>query len=133
MSAGNSIIWKFKKQSVVTLFSCEVKYIAASYTARVAIWLRNLIDEIGFTILIISSPISIAIDNQEAIAIIKIGVFSRRTKYINIRYYHFREYIEQNIIDPYYISTSEMLADGFTKALGRLKFATFATFIDIHD
>jgi hypothetical protein len=57
------------------------------------------------------------------------NISSRRTKHINIRYHHFREYIEQDIIDPYYISTSEMLTDGFTKALGRLKFGTFATSI----
>jgi hypothetical protein len=56
-------------------------------------------------------------------------VSSRRTRYINIRYYYFREYIEQGIIDSYYVSTNEMLADGFIKALGRLKFITFATSI----
>jgi hypothetical protein len=60
------------------------------------------------------------------------GVFSRRTKYINIRYHYFREYIEQGIFDPYYIFTSEMLVDNFIKALDRLKFVTFATFIGIH-
>jgi hypothetical protein len=70
-----------------------------------------------------------AVDNQEIIAIIKIGTFNRRTKYINIRYYYFREYIKQNIIDSYYIPISEILADEFIKALGRLKFTTFATSI----
>jgi hypothetical protein len=69
------------------------------------------------------------VDNQGAIVIIKINIFSRRTKYINIRYYHFREYIKQNIINSYYVSISEILADGFIKALDRLKFITFATFI----
>jgi hypothetical protein len=63
---------------------------------------------------------------------VKIDISNRRTKYINIRYYYFREYIEQNIINPYYISTSEMLTDGFIKALDRLKFATFATSIGMH-
>ena len=70
-----------------------------------------------------------AVDNQGAIAITKMGAPNRRTRYINIRYHHFREYTEQGIIDPYYVPTSEMLANGFTKALGRLKFTTFATSI----
>jgi hypothetical protein len=61
------------------------------------------------------------------------GAPSRRTKYINIRYHYFREYIEQGIIDFYYISTSEMLINGFIKALGRLKFAIFITSISMHD
>jgi hypothetical protein len=60
-------------------------------------------------------------------------VLNRRTKYINIKYYYFREYTEQNIIDFYYISTSEILTDSFIKALDRLKFVTFATSIGMHD
>jgi hypothetical protein len=60
------------------------------------------------------------------------GAPTRRTRHINIRYHHFREYTEQGIIDPYYIPTSEMVADGFTKALDFLKFAAFATFIGMH-
>jgi hypothetical protein len=59
--------------------------------------------------------------------------FSRRTKYINIRYHYFREYIKQNIIDLYYIFTNEILIDEFIKTLDRLKFAIFAISIDMHD
>jgi hypothetical protein len=77
--------------------------------------------------------IPMAVDNQETIAIIKMNALSRRTKYINIRYHYFREYIKQGIVDSYYVPTSEMLADGFTKALGRLKFTTFATSIGMQD
>jgi hypothetical protein len=76
--------------------------------------------------------ISIAVDNQKIIAIIKIDILNRCTKYINIRYYYFREYIEQGIVNPYYIPTSEMLIDDFTKSLNRLKFAMFATSISMH-
>jgi hypothetical protein len=86
-------------------------------------------DEIEFTISIISPLIPIAVDNQGTIAITKMNASSRRTRHINIRYHHFREYIKQNIVDPYYVSTSEILADGFIKALDRLKFTTFITSI----
>jgi hypothetical protein len=99
----------------------------------VATWLRNLMNEIEFIISIILPPIPIIIDNQKAIAIIKIDVSSRRTKYINIRYHYFREYIKQDIVNPYYISTSEILADSFIKALNYLKFITFATSIGMQD
>jgi hypothetical protein len=99
----------------------------------VATWLRNLMNKIEFITSIMLPPIPMAVDNQGAIAIIKMDIFSRRTRYINIRYYHFREYIKQNIIDPYYVPTSEILIDGFTKTLGRLKFTTFATSIGMQD
>jgi ABC-type sulfate transport system substrate-binding protein len=90
-------------------------------------------DKIEFIISIISPPIPMAVDNQGAIAIIKMDVPNRRTRYINIRYYHFRECTEQSIINSYYVPISEILADGFTKALGRLKFITFATSIGIQN
>ena len=86
-------------------------------------------DEIELTTSAMPPPIPMAVDNQEAIAMTKMGAPSRRTRHINIRYHHFRECTEQGIVDPYYVPTSEMLADGLTKALGRLKFTTFATSI----
>jgi hypothetical protein len=99
----------------------------------VATWLRNLINKAEFIISAMLPLIPMVIDNQGAIAIIKMDALNRRTKYINIRYYYFRECTEQGIIDFYYISTSEILVNGFTKALDRLKFATFATSIGMHD
>jgi hypothetical protein len=99
----------------------------------VATWLRNLTNKIGLTTSAISPPIPKTVDNQGVIAIIKIGALNRRTKYINIRYYQFREYSEQGIINLYYVLTSEMLANNFTKPLNRLKFITFAISIGMHD
>jgi hypothetical protein len=60
-------------------------------------------DKIGFTTSVMPPPILMAVDNQGAIAMTKMGAPSRRTKYINIRYHHFRECIEQGIVDPYYV------------------------------
>ena len=57
---------------------------------------------------------------------------NRRMKYINIKYYYFREYVKTDIVDPHYVPTNEMLADGLTKALNRLKFNTFAASIGMH-
>jgi hypothetical protein len=61
------------------------------------------------------------------------NISNRRTKYINIRYYYFREYIKQNIINSHYVFTSEMLINNFIKTLDRLKFATFTTSIGMHN
>jgi hypothetical protein len=65
-------------------------------------------NEIGFIISAMPPLISMAVDNQKTIAIIKMGVPNRHTKYINIRYYHFRECIKQDIINSYYIFTSDV-------------------------
>jgi hypothetical protein len=74
-----------------------------------------------------------AIDNQGAIALAILGSQNRRTRHINVRYHFIRDFIESGTITPHYTPTSDMLADGFTKALDRLKFATFVSFIGIRD
>jgi hypothetical protein len=74
-----------------------------------------------------------AIDNQGAIALAILGSQNRRTRHINVRYHFIRDSIESGTITPHYTPISDMLADGFTKALDRLKFATFVSFIGIRD
>jgi hypothetical protein len=73
MNAEKSIVWKSKKQSVVALFTCETEYIAASNILYVVTWLHNLLDEIKFIFLLTSLSIPLAIDNQRAIALIKMN------------------------------------------------------------
>jgi hypothetical protein len=74
-----------------------------------------------------------AMDNQGAIALIILGNQNRRMRHINVRYHYIRECIKSGTITPHYTPTSEMLADGFTKALDRLKFAIFVSFIGMRD
>jgi hypothetical protein len=73
------------------------------------------------------------IDNQGAIALATLGSQNRRTRHINVRYHFIRDSIKSGTITPYYTPTSDMLADGFIKALDRLKFATFVSSIGIRD
>jgi hypothetical protein len=74
-----------------------------------------------------------AMDNQGAIALAILRSQNRRTRYINVRYHYIRECIKSGIIAPHYTPISEMLADRFTKALDRLKFATFVSSIGMRD
>jgi hypothetical protein len=72
-------------------------------------------------------------DNQGAIALATLGSQNRRTRHINVRYHFIRDCVESGTIAPYYTPTSDMLADGFTKALDRQKFSTFVSSIGIRD
>ena len=48
--------------------------------------------------------------------------FSQKTKYINIRYYFIRDYINTKEINLKYIPTREIIANILTKLLPRLAF-----------
>jgi hypothetical protein len=74
-----------------------------------------------------------AMDNQGAIALTILESQNRRTRYINVRYHYIRDCIKSGTIAPHYTPTSNMLANGFIKALDRLKFATFVSFIGMRD
>jgi hypothetical protein len=74
-----------------------------------------------------------AMDNQGAIALAILGSQNRHTRHINVRYHYIRDCIKSGIIAPHYTPTNDILADGFIKALDRLKFVTFVSFIGMRD
>jgi hypothetical protein len=144
LGAGAPIAWESNKQPIVALFICEAEYVAASDASREVTWLRNLLAEIDLSGASATSlPQShepnyilfmlMAMDNQRAIALAILRSQNRRIRHINVRYHYIRECIESGTIAPHYTPTSEILADGFTKALDRLKFATFVSSIGMRD
>lgn len=48
--------------------------------------------------------------------------YHSRTKHLDIRYHFIRQHVEDGIIRLEYIPTADMVADGLTKALARVKF-----------
>jgi hypothetical protein len=74
-----------------------------------------------------------AMNNQGAIALATLRSQNRRTRHINVRYHYIRDCIKSGTITPHYTPTSNILANGFTKALDRLKFATFVSSIGMRD
>ena len=75
--------WKSKKQSCVALSTAEAEYMALSSVAQEAIWLRELISDLGNPQL---QPTLIMEDNQSAISMAKNPQFHSRTKHINIKF-----------------------------------------------
>ena len=76
---GNTTFtWLSKKQPIVTLSTCEVEYVAASWYVCHAIWLRNLLSKMelkrqGATV--------IQVDNKSAIELAKNPVNHERNKH----------------------------------------------------
>lgn len=70
-------------------------------------------------------PISLKGDNQRSIALAHNPVYHARTKHIDIQHHYICDKVAAGRINLQYIPTSEMIADGLTKALTHAKFHTF--------
>lgn len=113
MLANGPISWEVRKQRSVALSSTEAEYIALSESAKEAIHLKGLLNEL----IKINKPITLYNDNQSAQKLVCNPIFHNRTKHVDIKYHFVREALERNEISVKYMSTDRMIADIFTKPL----------------
>ena len=78
---GGAVSWSAKRQEIVSLSTTESEYIAATYAAKEALWLRTLIFEL-FSSVLPATPLYS--DNQSAIALSKEHQYHARTKHIDV-------------------------------------------------
>src|SRR5438477_2944063 len=113
-----AISWQSKLQSIIALSTTEAEYVAATTASQEILWLRNLFFEMGHTF---SSPSTLYIDNQSALAVAKNPEHHGRMKHLDLRFYWLRDEVEKGTISVVHLRTSDMPADILTKALGRVK------------
>lgn len=119
MLCGGAVTWAARRQRMVCLSTTEAEYVAASEAVREAVWLRQLLSDVGH---LHASPTTIFVDNQSPIKLAKNPEFHRRTKYIDVRCHFIREKLKANEIRLVYVNTNEQLADIFTKPLNHKPF-----------
>jgi hypothetical protein len=110
---GGAISWSSRRQHTVAVSTAEAEYMAASYAAKEAMWLRKLATDLDLD----STTTVIFGDNQASIRLIKNPISSMRSKHIDIMYHFTRELVARNEIKYQYISTDAMIADVLTKAV----------------
>jgi hypothetical protein len=120
---GNLVIWKSKKQTAVARSSAEAEYRAMAAATSEIIWLRLLLQELGFSFT--DKSTKLFCDNQVAIHIASNYVFHERTKYIEIDCHFIRQKVLDKIIKTPYTESYNQLADVFTKALSKRLFEGF--------
>ena len=98
----------------VALSSCEAEIIAASEAAKEAVYLDNLLTELGFGS---DNPVSLSVDNTGARNLAYNPEHHQRTKHIDRRHFFIRECVENHRIRVPFVSTVDNLADFFTKPL----------------
>ena len=121
-----AISWSSKKQATIALSSTEAEVVAASEASKEGISMRSLLQELSEHD---DKPMSLAVDNQSAIAVAYNPEHHSRMKHVERRHFFVRECVEnQQLVLPF-VNTHENLADFFTKPLEPKKFFAFRNVI----
>ena len=120
--AGCPIIWASKLQTEIALSSTEAEYIALSQALREVIAITNLMKEavkMGIRIGTTKSSVHCRLfeDNTGALELAKVPKMRPRTKHLNIKYHHFREHVRRGLVSVHAVTTTQQIADIFTKPL----------------
>ena len=128
---GQGVVsWSAKKQPIITLSSTESEYVALTHASKDIIWLHTLLKEISF-LYPLSLPTTLHCDNQGAIELSKDSKFHARTKHIDVHFHFVRQTVAQGHVMIKYCPTEDMVANIFTKSLGRIKFKHFRVLLNV--
>jgi hypothetical protein len=117
--AGRPLLWKSHLQTEVALSSTESEYTGLSYALRDAIPVMELLEEMKKRGLTPQARVHCHVfeDNSGALEMAWIHKYRPRTKHLNVRLHHFRDYVERKEITIHPINTNDQPADFLTKAL----------------
>jgi hypothetical protein len=119
----------------VATSSTESEYIAMSLYTKQAVWLGQVIRDIGYPEYVRRDPTNVQVrgDNQGALALVKNPHLHEQSKHIDIQYHYIQDLEERKRITVSYVPTTEMITDGMTKPLDRIAFLRFKELIGLTD
>jgi hypothetical protein len=113
-----AISWNCKRQPTIAVSTTEAEYMATSHCLKEALWLRQLLEDVGF---VQRGATRIMCDNQGCIALAKDPKHHSRTKHIDVQHHFIREKLENREVSLLYCPTEDMVADVLTKGLARVR------------
>ena len=121
---GCPLLWKSQLQGEIALSSTESEYIGISYALREVIPVMELLKEmkkLKFPILSTKPKLHCKIfeDNSGALEMAKTHKYRPRTKHLNVKLHHFRDYVTRGEISIHKIDTKEQRADYLTKPVNQ--------------
>ena len=120
---NGAVSWRSKLQSVVASSTAHAEYIALSEASREAMWLRQLLSQIGFHL---DGPSVAHEDNAAANHLTKNEAITDRCKHFRTKWHIVREYVRDGILAVDYIPSAENPADALTKPATRASLAVLA-------
>ena len=114
MIAGGAVTWSSKHQTTVALSTVEAEYVAMSQCMQQMVWVHSWLDKVDIEY---SIPGIIKGDNSGAIALMKTTKDHGKVKHINIHHHYICELIYSGTIIIEHVTSTNNLADLFTKPL----------------
>src|ERR1044072_8091247 len=108
--------WVSRKQPIVTLSTCEVENVAASWCVCHAIWLRRLLSKMEQRQ---EDATKILVDNKSAIELAKNPVNHERSKHIDVQFHFIREHVKEGSVELKHVASKDQAANIFTKPLSK--------------
>lgn len=122
---GNGpISWKAKQQAIVAASTMGLEYVAASESAKEAVYLHRLIQTFDFSP-VERLPPTIMIDNAAAEILATNPKHHERAKHIDIKFHFIRDYNRAKLIRLQHVASEDNIADLLTKVLAREKHQNF--------
>lgn len=122
---GGTIGWRSNKQSTVTTSTTEAELLALAQAAKESMFISRLVRELG--IQLDEQLIRIQCDNQQTIQLVNKDVNKLQTKlrHVDIHNHWLRQEAQKKRIKVEYKPTTDMIADGLTKAMSGPAFQQF--------
>ena len=99
----------------IALSSTEADYIALSIATTEIVYLRRLLQDLGFKQ---SEPTLVYEDNMSAIKMVTSPQLNHQTtKHVRVKYHYTRQMVKEQVVRIRYVPTDRMVADILTKAL----------------
>ncbi|GKB95219.1 hypothetical protein Tco_0981356 [Tanacetum coccineum] len=114
---SGSMDWKSAKQSTTAMSLTKVEYIAVVEASMEAVWMRKLIDGLGYVMPSNKRPIEMLCDNEPAIAITDDPRILKGARHFQKKYHYIREVIQEGEIVLKKVHTYDNVADTFTKPM----------------
>jgi hypothetical protein len=110
----NLVSWSAKKQKTVSRSSTKAEYKAMTNATAEIMWVQSVLNELG-----VPCPRSARLwcDNMRAKYLASNPIFHRRMKHVEIDYHFVCDRVLQKLLEVWFISTDDQVADGLTKLL----------------
>ncbi|KAJ3455051.1 hypothetical protein MRS44_013651 [Fusarium solani] len=130
---GGTIGWRANKQDTVTTSTTEAELLALAQAAKESMFISRLVKDLGVTL--DDTKITIQCDNAQTIRLINSDVALLQTKlrHVDIHNHWLRQEALANRISVQYTPTTDMIADGLTKALPAQQFEKFVMQVGLVD